>query len=235
MEQQFSVIVTKPGHDTVRIGPIPWRHEADSISANLNQQLHSTAAPEGTHSASAPYDPEQPHLPLLALNAYALAEQMTAEPDGDPEARFPDLYSRFAAQIGYDERGPAMWSTACMYADAMTAEPGTEQEPAEDEDLRAEIASLRAELEQARAEVPPAVTVDELAQLIHAADVHVNDGDYPSWDDLSNTPGLGKDDVRKAARWLLKRLSISALTAPACTCRAEPVHQAGCDAVGEHQ
>ncbi|MGQ5606201.1 hypothetical protein [Streptomyces sp. EKS3.2] len=53
------------------------------------------------------------------------------------------------------------------------------------------------------------VAVDTLARLMCDADVHVNNGDYPGWDDLSKTPGLGQDEVRKAARYLLKRLHIT--------------------------
>ncbi|MFJ9128898.1 hypothetical protein ACIRJS_32835 [Streptomyces sp. NPDC102340] len=56
---------------------------------------------------------------------------------------------------------------------------------------------------------PTEVDVDTLARLLHDADVHVNRGDYPRWDDLSTTPGLGQDEVRKAARWLMKRLHIT--------------------------
>ncbi|MFC8065450.1 hypothetical protein [Streptomyces sp. NPDC057293] len=63
----------------------------------------------------------------------------------------------------------------------------------------------------ARAEMQPRpeVAVDTLARLMCDADVHVNNGDYPGWDDLSKTPGRGQDEVRKAARYLLKRLHIT--------------------------
>lgn len=58
------------------------------------------------------------------------------------------------------------------------------------------------------------ISVDDLARLLHAANVHVNNGDYPAWDDLSTTPGLGQDEVRKAARYILARCSVTP-TAPA--------------------
>lgn len=80
------------------------------------------------------------------------------------------------------------------------------------EAVRARAAQLRrmaSEAQQQPDTETPEVDVDSLAHLIHDADVHVNNGDYPSWDDLSDTPGLGKDDVRKAARWLLARLHIT--------------------------
>jgi hypothetical protein len=76
-------------------------------------------------------------------------------------------------------------------------------------ELQRHLAMGHGEIGHQHTETGSAVTVDDLAQLIHAADVHVNDGDYPSWDDLSKTPGLGQDDVRKAARWLLRRLTIT--------------------------
>jgi len=72
-------------------------------------------------------------------------------------------------------------------------------------DRDTQIAALRAELAAARESIP----VDDLARLLHDADVFVNGGDYPSWDSLSDTQGLGKDQVRKAARWLLRRLNIN--------------------------
>ncbi|WP_333744087.1 hypothetical protein [Streptomyces ardesiacus] len=62
---------------------------------------------------------------------------------------------------------------------------------------------------RAEAEAQQEVDVDTLARLMCDADVHVNNGDYPGWDDLSKTPGLGQDEVRKAARYLLKRLHIA--------------------------
>lgn len=69
----------------------------------------------------------------------------------------------------------------------------------------AENGRLTAELAAAR----EPIGVDDLARLLHEADVFVNKGDYPSWDDLSTTPGLGQDEVRKAARYLLRRLNIN--------------------------
>ncbi|WP_327066841.1 hypothetical protein [Kitasatospora sp. NBC_01302] len=57
--------------------------------------------------------------------------------------------------------------------------------------------------------MPEQIAVDDLARLLHDADVFVNGGDYPAWEQLSTTPGLGQDEVRKAARYLLRRLSIT--------------------------
>ncbi|MFB7421601.1 hypothetical protein ACFC1L_44450, partial [Streptomyces sp. NPDC056210] len=66
---------------------------------------------------------------------------------------------------------------------------------------------------QATDEAPADTTaaIEMWARLLNAADVHVNDGDHPTWQQLSTTPGRGQDEYRKAARWLLPRLT----TAPA--------------------
>lgn len=58
---------------------------------------------------------------------------------------------------------------------------------------------------------PPADTaaaIEMWARLLCAADVHVNDGDHPSWQQLSTTPGRGQDEYRKAARWLMGRVIV---------------------------
>lgn len=84
--------------------------------------------------------------------------------------------------------------TGCDCGDFLTVEAAAE-----------EITRLR----QIARQHEDAVDVDTLARLMCDADVFVNDGDYPGWDDLSTTPGLGKDEVRKAARYLMRRLHIT--------------------------
>jgi hypothetical protein len=59
-----------------------------------------------------------------------------------------------------------------------------------------------------------AVTVDALARMLSAADVEINHGDYPTWDTLAES---GQKQYRQAARYLLKRLHI---TAPAAVSAA---------------
>jgi hypothetical protein len=59
-----------------------------------------------------------------------------------------------------------------------------------------------------------AVTVDALARMLSAADVEINHGDYPTWDTLAES---GQKQYRLAARYLLKRLHI---TAPAAVSAA---------------
>lgn len=50
------------------------------------------------------------------------------------------------------------------------------------------------------------VDVEALARLLSDADVYVNHGDYPGWDDLAES---GEQQYRQAARYLLKRLHIA--------------------------
>jgi hypothetical protein len=55
--------------------------------------------------------------------------------------------------------------------------------------------------------------VEVLARLLCAADVHVHDGDHPTWHQLNVVQhGRGQDDYRKAARWLAERLTVTAET-----------------------
>ncbi|MFB7461250.1 hypothetical protein [Streptomyces sp. NPDC056188] len=60
------------------------------------------------------------------------------------------------------------------------------------------------------------VDVEALAQMLSAADVHVNDGDYPRWDDLAES---GQEQYLTAARWLLSRLDMAERTVDAETSR----------------
>lgn len=55
----------------------------------------------------------------------------------------------------------------------------------------------------------PTAAIEVFARLLCAADVHVNDGDHPTWQQLSTTPGRGQDEYRKAARWLLPRMTVT--------------------------
>lgn len=48
--------------------------------------------------------------------------------------------------------------------------------------------------------------LEQLAQLLSEADVHVNHGDYPTWDDLAED---GRDQYRQAAMFLLARCTVS--------------------------
>lgn len=63
----------------------------------------------------------------------------------------------------------------------------------------------------------PAVEV--WARMLCAADVHVHGADHPTWQQLVGEPGRQvRDDYRKAARWLLPRMTVdpdAVLPAPA--------------------
>lgn len=51
-----------------------------------------------------------------------------------------------------------------------------------------------------------ALTAETLAQLLSAADVKINSGDYPHWEALSED---GRDQYREAAMFLLARCSVT--------------------------
>lgn len=55
----------------------------------------------------------------------------------------------------------------------------------------------------------PTAMIEVWARMLCAADVHVNGGDHPTWQQLSTSPGRGQDAYRKAARWLLPRLTVA--------------------------
>ncbi|MCX4697033.1 hypothetical protein [Streptomyces sp. NBC_01373] len=56
----------------------------------------------------------------------------------------------------------------------------------------------------------PTAYIEVLARLLCAADVHVHEGDHPSWQELRVAEhGRGQDDYRKAARWLAARLTVT--------------------------
>jgi hypothetical protein len=62
----------------------------------------------------------------------------------------------------------------------------------------------------------PTAAVEVWARVLCAADVHVHGDDHPTWQQLVGEPGRRiRDDYRKAAAWLLPRLTVSAGVAPA--------------------
>ncbi|MGW3144872.1 hypothetical protein ACWDG1_09355 [Streptomyces sp. NPDC001177] len=69
-------------------------------------------------------------------------------------------------------------------------------------DRAAELAGAR---QQSDTEAP--VLVETLARLLCDADDALTDG--PSWDRLSQTPGLGRDEYRNAARYLLRHVTVT--------------------------
>jgi hypothetical protein len=62
----------------------------------------------------------------------------------------------------------------------------------------------------------PNAAIEVWARLLCAADVHVHGEDHPTWKQLVGEPGSRiRDDYRKAAAWLLPRLTVPAVQAPA--------------------
>jgi hypothetical protein len=60
----------------------------------------------------------------------------------------------------------------------------------------------------------PTAAIEVWARMLCAADVHVHDGDHPTWQQLVGEPGSRiRDDYRKAAAWLLPRLTVAATPA----------------------
>jgi hypothetical protein len=57
--------------------------------------------------------------------------------------------------------------------------------------------------------------------MLSAADVEINHGDYPTWDDLAES---GQKQYRQAARYLLTRLHITE-RAPAAGARQDGAQQ----------
>ncbi|MFJ2217966.1 hypothetical protein ACIQVO_38145 [Streptomyces sp. NPDC101062] len=113
----FSVIVTKPGHDSVRVGPFTEQWRARGFAHTLDRGVRGTGAPVGTTLDVAAHDPRLPHLPLPAADPAELARQMTTEPDQSGPAGFPDLFTRLVADRGWENAARA-WLEARTPADS---------------------------------------------------------------------------------------------------------------------
>jgi hypothetical protein len=58
--------------------------------------------------------------------------------------------------------------------------------------------------------------IEVWARMLCATDAHLADGNHPTWQQLPTTPspsGRTQDDYRKAARWLLPRMTVAASSA----------------------
>lgn len=74
--------------------------------------------------------------------------------------------------------------------------------------------------------------IEVWARMLCAADVHVHGEDHPTWQQLAGEPGRRiRDDYRKAAAWLLPRMTVA--TAPATTLPAFARAAAVAEAVGD--
>lgn len=115
-----AVVVTKPGHGTVRLGPLPqttvveWRRQLESA-------LTGTAHPAGTTITAEPYDPGTAggyiNPASIPSSVDELMEPLRADTgDDDPGARFPDLYTQLVLRHGHTRAG-RMWMQACCQLD----------------------------------------------------------------------------------------------------------------------
>lgn len=116
-EKQYAVVITKPGRETVRFGPIPYHSQAQGWISTLDMNT-GAARLEGTIWGIADYDPALPHTPArVPTGPYELTEAIDAEPAGDGlGTNFPDLFLRLQAQEGYD-RASELWTKACEHMD----------------------------------------------------------------------------------------------------------------------
>jgi hypothetical protein len=117
------VVITKPGCETVRIGPV-LGHQADRMALSFTSQLTSTAHPEGTTITAEAHrgDLEHDDPATWPADAYATAAELDAEPGGDGTGReFPDLFAKLHARHGYD-RAARLWRDACAVYDDQEAD-----------------------------------------------------------------------------------------------------------------
>jgi hypothetical protein len=118
------VVITKPGCETVRIGPVPG-HQADRMAGSFTSQLTHTAHPAGTTITTEAHRADLGHdnPATWSADAYATAAELDAEPGGDGTGQeFPDLFAHLHAMHGYD-RAARLWRDACaVYGDQETGE-----------------------------------------------------------------------------------------------------------------
>ncbi|WP_331752631.1 hypothetical protein OG440_40610 (plasmid) [Streptomyces sp. NBC_00637] len=125
----FSVIVTKPGHDTVRVGPFTELGRAQGFAYVLDHGVRGIGAPAGTRFDVAAYDPHLPHLCVPADDAAGLARQMSAEPGRGGPAGFPDLFTRLVADRCWEDAARAWLDALAHPAPAAGAGPDTGEQP----------------------------------------------------------------------------------------------------------
>ncbi|MGW2220978.1 hypothetical protein ACWCSD_38840 [Nonomuraea sp. NPDC001684] len=119
-----AVLITKPGYDTVRIGPIPADY-APTWIATLDQAAQHITLPTGSQWGIVAYDPKLPHEPPTAATTLPtlipIVRQRLSEGERVSELmeaqRFPDEYVRMWALIG-EEEASQRWRDAVMEVDA---------------------------------------------------------------------------------------------------------------------
>jgi hypothetical protein len=117
----YCVTITKPGHDTVRLG-FGYQFQAEMAATHLRTALRHTGHPEGTTTIdSGPTPPGVYPEPPLDTTTHVLAEKIQNTPDDD--SHFPDLYARLTAQKG-PEQAKRVWLAACALLDEPREEAG---------------------------------------------------------------------------------------------------------------
>lgn len=112
-DPMHDIVITRPGRDTLRYGPIPFKHQAEQWITYLNWSRQSTAMPKGTTWEMTLHNPDQPHID---------PDTIPTTPDGiavalleDCTYAFPNLYLLLQCILGDSEAGHR-WKQACAYA-----------------------------------------------------------------------------------------------------------------------
>ncbi|MGW2150514.1 hypothetical protein ACWCOT_39830 [Nonomuraea bangladeshensis] len=115
-------MITKPGYDTVRLGPLP-PDCAVTLIATLDKAAEHITLPEGSTWEIVAYAPRTPHEPPTATTTRPTLIPIVrkrlgqSEEEGMDPARFPNEYVRMWALIG-EEEAYRRWRDAVMDVDA---------------------------------------------------------------------------------------------------------------------
>jgi hypothetical protein len=162
-----AVVITKPGHSTVRFGPL-LQTMADEWRMRLESALVGTAHPEGTTTTVEPFRPGTDGAYIdpgsIPASVDELMEPLRADTgNDDPAARFPDLYTRLVMRHG-QTGADSLWTHAC---DLANWEAEIEQA---EQDIQKDITAARAALTEALASAGQALLSLQAARS--AADRH---------------------------------------------------------------
>jgi hypothetical protein len=118
------VLVTKPGYESVRLGPFLPLIAAHHVSG-LRQQMTGTAHPVGTTVSVARHHDgacDHPGFDLTTPHDPWVIATMIDQERGDANQRFPDLWARLHLRYGYEEAS-RLWQQACaIYGDVVAVE-----------------------------------------------------------------------------------------------------------------
>ncbi|MFD0261959.1 hypothetical protein ACFVH7_27255 [Kitasatospora indigofera] len=118
---QLSLLLTSPGHPTVRIGPFSSKVAADQFRCGLGGQLHTTTHPAGLDVSIAPFDPLEPHLTASLPPDPRLLATLALD---HPTEAFPQLYVRLRAEHGPDVAEEVWEEVQAITVDLCAARPG---------------------------------------------------------------------------------------------------------------